>query len=217
MSAAWSSWFDDVLPDVPGASQPLALFDIKRAAIEFLRRSRVVRARGFVTDPGGTAIRTVPSGLIPAGNKLVAIEAAKFDGRTLKPIGSELLFDLYGDWGTEVGTPVWTFRDRAAVMAGGYFLVPAPATASSTSLWLEVSMCPSEAATDVQDAVFEEFRDAIAAGAKWRLYARPKKPWTNLDLAAGYRTLFDRAIATAQAKAARGADRPALTTKPHAF
>lgn len=215
--AAWSAWFDDVLPDVPRVSQPLAEFDIKRAVIEFCERSRVLRARGFIDDPGGLAIRTFPTSLVPTTRRVLAIERGKYGGSRLDPIGPEKLASLYPDWTVKEGQPLYTFRDRAAVQTNGFHLVPAPAAATTGTLWLEVSLCPKESVATIDDYVFDEFRSAIAHGAKALLLARPRKPWTSLELAGDYRMKFNQAIESARIKADAGADRPKMVTKPHPF
>lgn len=218
MSTAWSAWYDDVLPDVPGCSQPMADYRIKRAAVAFCLRSRAYRARGYVSDAGGLGARGVPASLVPTGTRLVSIESVKFSGVALLPLTPAQLDDLYADWTTQTASsPQYLLRDRPAVMANSFYLVPAPTGASTTSLMMEVSISPSESATTVDDAIFGEFREAIGMGAKGMLMAMQKKPWSDPQLAELNLSGFNGAIEVAKIKAIRGADRQKFVTKPYSF
>jgi hypothetical protein len=214
---AWSAWYDDVLPEVPGALQALAEYHIKRAVIEFCTKARCYRKDAAVDDAGGSALRTFPTSLVPSGTRPVAIMRAKWAGKDLEIVSREVLDEQYGSqvWTSLSGlAPRFLLRDRVSVQGGGFSLVPYPTAATTGSLWMTVALRPTEAATTVDDSVYEEFRDSIAAGAKARLMAMPKKPWSDPALAGFYGSEFRRAIDVAKIKADRGADRQRLATRP---
>lgn len=219
MTAAWSAFYDDVLPHVPGCATPLADYHLKRSAINFMRKTRAWRLSGLAADAGGTALRAfaaLPTSLVPVGARVLTIESCKYDGTRLLPRTPEQLDEQYSDWTAVTGSPLYLVRPRDVQMTG-FFMVPAPLAASTALLRLELSLCPTETAVGVDDNIFAEYRVAIADGAKATLLAMRRSPWADVEMAAAYGQATAAAISAAQLRADRGADRQKLVTKPCAF
>lgn len=195
---AWSLFYPDTLPDLPGAPLPVVDHWLRNAAIEFCERSKVLvvdlTAMSAVADQMSYAIT------LASNTELVELISVKFSGEVVTPKSPAYLEAKYGDWQAETGTPEhYTQQDTANVL-----LVPAPAAAETGAIKLKVATKPGTAATGVEDWFFSQYRLAIVAGAKGKLMLMDGKPWSNPDRAAFNLALFEGAISTATGRTADG-------------
>jgi hypothetical protein len=213
----WKALRTDLLPDASGC--PVAKVDdaVKRTVIEWCKKTRCYRLRGSVADAGGLGARANPNSLVPAGTRLVSIIAASWLGKPLLPKSEAYMVDLYGEWAARQGVPLYLVRERADVAAGQFWLAPAPADATTTSLVMTVALTPTEDATGVDDSVLDEYREDIIVGALARLLSMSDRPWSQAGLAASKRDEFMRRMAATRISADRGVDSQPLTTKPYPF
>lgn len=70
-----------------------------------------------------------------------------------------------------------------------------------------VALMPSQAAVTIPDDVFNGHAEDIATGALARLFAIPKKDWSDLKQAAGRRAMFEQRINTVAAQVSKGFSR----------
>lgn len=208
---AWSAWLPDVLPHVAGCPRLVVLHEVRRAAEEFLRRSRAwqIESDLIPVPAGATSITlTFPD----ATAELVRIERAYLDGRPLTPFTPTQLND-------QVGT-AWV--DETGVVDGIVQLTPwavrpyrIPTDAAVTGLKVMASVCTKEGAGGMPDDIARMYRDAVTFGARGRLMLIPGKPWSDAKLAAGY-LLQAESIAEQAAGAAqvRGHGRGMRRTTP---
>lgn len=196
---AWSTWFPDLLPHVPGCPQILAEHELRRAAQVLMRRTRAWRideaARPVVA--GQATVSVAPTS---AELELVRVEAVWFDGKPLEPVTDDVMDALYShDWRSDTGTPSRFLQ----WVPGKIRLYPLPDADAVTGVTLRLSVAPSESSTGLPDDLAIRFRDEIHVGAKARLMLYPGRPWTNPDLGAVYGQAFDSLVGTATAAAAR--------------
>ncbi len=196
---AWSYWFPDLLPHVPGVPEVLAEHELRRSAQAFFQNTMAWRV---VEDPRDVAAGTVEVPVLPldAGLDLVSVDAAWYDGKMLNPIAPETLDEQYhDDWHDHTGTPTKFFQVEPGVVR----LYPVPRVDSVSGLKLRSIVCPSDTATGLPDEMATKYRDNIHVGAKSRLMLYPGKPWTNPELAMAYGRAFDAMVNKTTAAAAR--------------
>ena len=198
MAKVWSTFYPDVLPDLPGAPLPLVDHYLRNATIEFCERSKAWVADLTVIDAvAGQMEYALP---LPTGAELVEIKAALYLGEAITPKTHDYLADKYGDWQVEVGYPAhYTHQTTDEVL-----LVPAPTDAATGALKIKAAVRPSPTAADVEDWFYSRYRLAIAAGCKALMASMTDKPWTNADRAVINAGMFDAAITKATQAAAGG-------------
>jgi hypothetical protein len=188
-----------VLPDVPGVLQALALNAIRQAAIEFCEKSLAwnhehdavtVVANVNLYDYSKPANTVVVRPLQAWINKLEPI-AFKTPGQ---------LSELLGDWRAAKGSPSFITQVRPSQ----FYLAPMPNRTIPLGLTLRIAVKPSRASTGLETYLYEDYLDAITAGAKARLFAMNKKPWANPGLAAECRADFDTKTREARDRVSRG-------------
>lgn len=195
---AFTAFYDEVLPDVPGAPQALALNAIRNAAIEFCLKSKV-----WVVDHdplSAIAGQSVYEFEPPTGAVVSGVVSAWFDGRRMAPTTQAELSDEFANWRTMNGTPTRYLQENA----GEIILFPIPASALAGALTMKVSLKPSRASTTIDSWLFESYLEAIAHGAKWKLMIMPKKPWSDGATALYHKEMFDAAVDGARLAAFKG-------------
>lgn len=205
---AWSTWFNDVIPSVPGCGTDLVTHELRRAAQDFFAKSL---AWGVILDAVSVGIAESEVEVLPDDQQqtIVRIDYSAWGGYELGVRTSELMQEAYGpDWMDQTGTP----SDITQLMERTVRLVPSPTVAGSLRCRCKVK--PSDTSTGLPDALAFQYRDAIAEGAKARLMLMPKKPWTDAALAAVAQMKFDAAINTAKSASFRAFGRARTAAKP---
>lgn len=195
---AWSLFYPDVLPELPGAPVPMVDHWLRNAAIEFCERSK---AHVVTLDPiTSVADQMAYVIALDADTELVELVAVRWLDEKLTPKSPHFLEEKYDDWESETGTPEhYTQVDTENVM-----LVPAPGTAETDGIRIRAAIKPGIAATGVHDWLFSQYRPAICAGAKAKMMAQLDKPWSKPDLVAINQAAFDAAIDSATTRASDG-------------
>lgn len=211
MAKTWEKFYDEVLPNVPGCPQAVAKNAIRNATIEFCERS-------FVYQIDHTAINAVQDQAeydyaAGAGLKVVRPEMVWYDKKPLTPVTRDDLDKLYAYWPDEGGTPLYFVQEKLEKL----ILAPKPSAALASAIRLKVSVKPTRASTDIDDALWEKYLEAIASGANARLFAMKKKPWTDNPLSVHHKQLFDEAIAKARLAAAKGHGRARMRIRANFF
>lgn len=94
-----------------------------------------------------------------------------------------------------------------------FTLYPTPASAIYAGLKVRAILKPSRTATSILTALYDNYGEQIASGAKARMCAIPSTPWTDAALSQYHRGLFEVGIAKAEVAAARAYGRGLLETK----
>jgi hypothetical protein len=212
--AAFSQFYDDVLPEVPGCPVALAEKHIKNACIDFLTRTQIMRKTVSNLDhPGGASpLDLTTTAFVTSTEKVVSVLGVWFNNEPLDIKSVEQMQEEWADWMERTGTPLYAVQEGTAL-----WLVPSSAAVQTNTIRVRVSYSPNESATSLPDAAFEAYREQIAFGAKGRLLAIPKKPWTDPSIAGEYLRSYSRTIDALSIKAARGGARAPMRVPTRGF
>lgn len=202
---ALTGFYDYVLPDLQRCPENLALLHIRLACEEFYARSKLKRAdlTQFNTSADtSTYALTLPTGFVVA--KMLHVE---LDSDTeLTAIGPDDRDSLDADWRNQTAEPEYYFMPDSTQLT--LFLTPDDTYAIDCYAALK----PKSDATTIDDWVFEQYREQIAAGSKARLMKMKNKPWSGDYIAD--QNMFETAIYDAKHAAERGRGRAPKRTRP---
>lgn len=212
--ATWAQFYDDVLPEVPGCPLALAEKEIKNTGIDFMYRTEIQRKTVSNLDhPGGaSALSLTHTDIVAATDQVIAVLGVWVNKVPMDVKSVAEIEEIYPDWMTITGEPKYAVQEGEDL-----WLVPSPSAAQTNTISLRVSYGPNQTATAIPDGVFNAYREDIALGAKARLLAKPKKPWTDQSLAAEYLRSYTRAVDSATVRASRGGRRVMLTVPTRSF
>jgi hypothetical protein len=191
---AWSNFLKDVLVHVPGCPEPVAEHALLRAAQEFFETTRVWKL--WLDDILTVATITEYEMSLEPKSELVRLERATLAGRPIRVRSEDELPD---DWRTYTGgilDGVHT-SDRKN-------LVLLPAQLTGLALKVEVSLKPSNAATGVEDRIFDLYVRQIAAGAVAELKAHTEKTYSDGNGAGVWRGRFEEHMGATDIQRFRG-------------
>lgn len=209
----WSSFYDEVLSELPKCSPALADIAIKRAAIEFCEKSTYHRADDVqdivALQADYTAAPLVGESGMVIPHMVLGVYVA---GKEIHPRSAlDLTRMMPGGW-EEVSGEAFAYLQDAPDHVR---IVRIPNVGATGALKLRVAYKPDFAtATGLHTSVFREHSEAIAKGAKARLMQQSNKPWTNPGQAGVYRSEFLDDCASAKLQAAKGFGRRPLRSQP---
>lgn len=201
----YTTFYDDVMPELPGAELPVVLYQIKRVCKDFYERSLYSRE----TLPGINVVALTSSYSVVASDaanfevgKILSVRfnngssagPSKLDPRTKDQLDIEL-----PNWDTQTGNP----RYYTQTGVDNVTLALVPNTSYAAGLIVRVSKIPLSTGGGIDDFVYDKFGDEIGLGVKARMMRMPKKPWSNPVMAGAYMTEFDQEVAAAAMIAAR--------------
>ena len=202
-----SDWVDDILPHCAQAPIPEIEDCVRRAVIQFCRDSHFWRDSLNVTLVADqTEYR-----LRPRSGRVEKILRAQYQDTRY---GLQEL--NHGQWshvsspGYDMGSAIPRFfgmspnHERVAI-------APAPDSTDDPVLKLYVALAPTRAGTEIPDAVFEEWFEAIIHGALYYLYRTPNKRWSSQARAREERFEFNTLINAASAESRTDGWAPVVT------
>jgi len=207
----FTTLYDEVLTEVAGVTQPVALNAIKQAAIEFCDRAWV-----WIVDQGPIPVAALANTFDwepPSGTEAVRPMQVWLDKRPLVPKTANELSELYGDFMQAEGSPACFVQNRPDQL----IVVPKPVNVQPGEITAKLAVKPTQAATGMESVILSKFRDAICHGAKARLYRMPRKPWSNGPSATYYQGMFDNTVSTGQVAVIRGFAGARARVKAHFF
>ena len=213
-TVAYNSWYNEVLPEVPGCALPaIAENAIRNAAIEFCERSHF----HIYNHPAINAVAaTATYAFVPPANTLVVkVLQAFYNKKEIFPMTPDELDSMYTttDWRDRTGTPFYFTQDDELNIR----LVPYPNASLTGALKLRVSLKPTRASTTIEARIYEEYLEAIKAGALFRLKSQTSKPYSDPTGAANNLALFNMGIDNARDRASRGFGRAHRRVVGHYF
>ena len=197
MAITYESLLPDILPMVPGCPDTLIENNIRSAVIELCEKSGVYQAE---LDPVTTVNGVYEYDLeAPAQTAVHKIMWAIHEGKDLEPISTNLLEQRKPKWrDTDYqGTPEYYIKQSQSL----FWLVPVPSVTKPASTILRVQLKPTQTSTACDDDVMNDYKDAIVAGALFRLLRLPSKDWTDYTGAQVYGSLFNEHLANAERRA----------------
>jgi len=178
MTKAWSEFYREVQPHVPGCPEDVIDQHLLRAAQEFCKRSEIWRVAISETTVQGQAVYepfTEGSALLENTARIAV------SGRDLTRVP-----DLYQNDGTEdvEGVPL------AYGVVNGVELRLFPTPDAAYQLTGVAVLKPSTRATGVEDFIYDTYERVIANGSLASLMMIPDKQWSNTESGMYYRGLF---------------------------
>ena len=178
----------DLIPDVQLEAStipdPLAMRELVRAARELLTFSLAWQVDAIVNLTGASQYFVYfPAELAEPVSASYAPTAGGASSRLL-PTTVARLSAMNPSWRTLTGTPIeYYFNDLNTVV-----FTPNPTSGVVT---LRVALRPTLDDPTIDDRVGAEFQEHIVHGALYRLLRMPKRSWSNADMAAFYKDLFE--------------------------
>lgn len=204
---AYSGWLDYVVPDVPGITNPLAEQAIRNAVIDFCRRSRLYQKKlAAINVVGGTPTYTVTP---DTGTLVSDFLTVLVNGKPIDPQTEAWLDANVTNWRTTATGPARAYISPAN---NQLTIVPTPSESIASGLVVTVAQRPTRASTECPDWLLEDYAEEIAHGAKWRLFAMKRKPWSDPGLAKFHMGEFNAAVGMAGARASQARTRTRLRT-----
>lgn len=206
MPIAYSAFYPEIRPDVPTCPDDVLENACRNAAIEFCEKALVLQfeqdALSSIADEGEYDFEPPPNTVV------CAIEQAFYDGNEIFPKHiSELTKEISPDWRDETNTP----RFVTQLSETSFRIVPKPSEAVEDGIKLIVNLKPTRSSEKVDNVLYEKYLDAIAAGAKKRLFLMKGRPWSDPAMATYYETDFRRHIQAARNHMVKGAWRGSVT------
>jgi len=178
-----------VLAEVPGCPDITARLALAQVAIEFCSKTL---AWNQVLDPIALAIGQADYDVeIPTLGRVELVESVFCNGIALRPVTTLELNAALPDWRTAKGNLPRFYNspeDRSILR-----VYPTP-TESGHILVVKACFIPVSGARTLPDFLGQYHMDAIASGTKARLMLMPGVDWSNPQLAAYYKTEFNRSI-----------------------
>lgn len=192
-------WLDDVLPCMTGQEIELAIKHIRGAAIDFCEHSLAWRLDALPID----VIADQRQYMLVSpydDTEIVQVLHAYLNYKELPVNSTSALAQRNINFLSQQGTPTCYVQEFTERMS----LYPMPNSNFSASLTYKVALRPSRVANGMHDSIGKKYFEAIAHGAKARLYEMPGKPWTDGNLSIYHRAKFDMIATRARDEAASG-------------
>ena len=198
--AAVTDLVPDIRSDIPEIPSFVASRQILRSVRELAERARVWRV-----DVSLSTIADTPTiallALLPANTQLVDVISIKNTGggAPLVPSTQAWLDTNISDWRNESNddSKYYMLESDNTIR-----LAPTPASTTADLYFARLAVKPLLTATVVDDVVFNKYDELIIHGALGRLYALPRKPWTDFNLAQYHQAQFMTGIPSARTEAA---------------
>lgn len=189
---------------LPGCPEAVLKDALRDACIEFCQRTRLLVQDVTVDVVAGERLVT----LYPDSDSFWEVTQVRRDSTPLSPINRREC-ELNG-WDTTSGVPLYYYLEGDRQLALG------PVPDAAETLTATVTLRPKDTATRVADALYSDFREVIAAGARaW--VRRNHGEWSEPSLEGQDRQLFEHAIHNQNIRRARGGTGVALRVRSHSF
>jgi len=171
----YSKFLPYVMQYVPDASEFIAENAIKSACIEFCEKTLIwqinIDPMDVINGQNNYPIAT------PDGTKFVVPVQSYFNTNLLIPKGPDELAEIYrmGDYQQIQGGPQYVTR----MIKPEVILVPTPFVSEPAVLYVKAAIAPTRDSTEIDSEIYEQYAEAIAWGARARLYAQPRQDYTD--------------------------------------
>ena len=178
-----------VYPEIPGVDIPTLDRNIKLTLIEFCEETWVLqKGVNFTIDVEDIDSEMSDSIIINLKghfkyHRPFAIKQLRVDGTSWDLKYTEMINNsTYINSIRETGCKVFEIFDLYSIRIAPF--------ESANEIYIQVVFKPLMDMTYVDDRLYYDWVEAIAAGAKWRLLNIPGKPWTNHQVAAGWGKVY---------------------------
>ena len=193
MSVTYNNFLPEIHTAFPDLPEVIVLNAIRNSCIEFCEQTLcLLYEQDAISLVAGENTYDFD---LPPYTSLVSIVSAYYKDTALTAVNLNTIAALYpGDWRTVEGAP----RYYLQLTRDALTVVPKPATAESQVLKLIVALKPTRDSYDVDDSIYDSYTDAVAYGARARLYDTPGHAYFNLDASLNYKKLFLCEVAKAR-------------------
>jgi hypothetical protein len=210
-------FYSRLMPWVVGCPEPIAAQALVDAAIRFCEETSVVtytcQPQDAVADEGLYRLA------VPALQSIVVTQKVWYGTTLLTPVPSTDVSNVLaavgavGDTEVATGEPSCFFESSPGVIK----VYPVPATLATNMISAKVATRPSRSATSLDDVLYEDWADAIVAGARARLHAMPNQFFSNDAKAAQATQEFGYYLNRARGVASRGRIQTSRSVKLRGF
>jgi hypothetical protein len=160
----------------PLVPEPVAVFAIREAAIDFCRMTKIVtEILPVISTSIGVASYTMSTST-PTETRTIEAREVWVGGREIDPVTASDLADE-GDWPTKTGSILSYMQETEGVIR------PYRIPDAVVDITIRAATAPTVAATVIDDALADRWWKAIVAAALARIYAIPDQPFTNPEYA----------------------------------
>lgn len=210
----YESFFPYVLHEVPGAPDPVVVMAIRNACIEFCERSLILTRDH---DPITLTPRVVDYDLEPPikDTLIIKIQKVFVERNAINPLSpdhvatADIYNRRYEAYEANPSTPNYYLQKDERTIT----VWPMPDKVYRNALTMRVAMKPTRDSESVEDVIYEDYAEVIAAGALSRLMASSGKPYNNIQMAAVHKMAFERGVNLAKLRMNAGHTRANLTVK----
>lgn len=203
--AALSKFLTYVLPHVAGCSDPMAEQVIRSACIEFCSKTLIVQELTTSSLLAGAQDYDID---VPANSVLVKVLGVLVEDAWIKPSSIENVRSGLALRGATTNTTVATGTPHVYFQktptSDTISVYPVPAVTVTNGLAIRAAFAPSRSSSTVDDVLFEDWVEDIAAGAVSRLLLMPGQPFSMPAMAGAYRAQFDMGVRSASIQARSG-------------
>lgn len=211
--AAYEDFFPYILPEVPGANELIVTQAIRNSCIEFCEKSLAL----VVDHDPITIIQNLVDYDLdpPKGYVVVKVQQAWLENNKLNAVAPDFVRDastynrLFSSYESQASTPQYYLQKEPRSIS----VWPLPDKKYANGLTLRVAIKPTRASSEIDDVVFEDYAETIAHGALYRLMMSTGKPYSNAQMAAVEKGLFDVGVNVARSRALHGNVRGSLAVQ----
>lgn len=206
MMASIDTILDHVMPHAPHLGVDLARIEIRKAAIDFCRKTKADRRTLAAFDTTvGNPFYTLSAPENTAISEIIAVKLDD-DDPGLNPVRQD---EIPADAQTITGKPKLFSAEQGGTRLQ-LILSPDAVYAVDVTVALE----PASTSTVIADWIAQRYAPEIGYGALASLLAQPSKPWSNPALAGHYKGLFGAAILDVSSAADQGFTAAPTRTRP---
>ena len=183
MTVPLTQWYDRVAAGLRLCPNPL----IKKELIDVLRFFCKETCLWYEQlEDIDTVAEQASYALTSSNGDVASIRRAELSGVRLDPTSETVLDRESTDWRTKIGAVDSYFMGADRNIR----LVYKPVDAVTDGLAVWVNLMPLLTATEVEDFIFNDYRDIITLGTRARLLAHPDRPWSAPAAAMAYEEKF---------------------------
>lgn len=203
MSKTYETFYDEVLPHMPGCTPAMAKLAIRNAVIDFCEGSLILQRDH---DPVDVLIGIIDYDFEPPTGYLVSkMMKAWYKGVELDPVAPDSISQSIF-YNSRYPDAVKTQQDPTMITQKDertYTIYPFPFETASSALTMRVALKPTRSSTVIEDVVFEDYAEIIGYGARYRLMMSQVKPYSSAE-AVFFKQLFEEGVNVARQRASRG-------------
>jgi hypothetical protein len=174
----YEDMLDEVMPELPGCSNAIAVKALKDACHMFLSQSLVYQQKNDpISVEAGTAEYDLDSF---TGYENIMPVAVYIDTRKIDPTTEDKLRTMHRQWDEQEG------QVGAYIMVSPDIIRLVYIPEADGVLDVKVALTTSKRSTGIEDFIWDQYYEYIAAGAKRRVMRIPNKPYSQPELAKEY-------------------------------